>query len=52
MNKTCYTIRNAKANEFEEMGKLMVRVYSQLEGFSREGEQPAYYKMLLNITIK
>ncbi len=27
----------------------MVLVYSQLEGFPTESEQPAYYKMLLNI---
>ncbi|MCD0475427.1 GNAT family N-acetyltransferase [Flavobacterium sp. EDS] len=44
-----HTIRNAKANEFEEIGKLMVLVYSQLEGFPKESEQPNYYKMLANI---
>ena len=49
MNKQEYTIRNAKPNEFEEVGKLMVRVYSQLEGFPKETEQPDYYKMLANI---
>lgn len=27
----------------------MVRVYSQLEGFPKETEQPEYYKMLANI---
>ena len=27
----------------------MVRVYSRLEGFPKEAEQPAYYEMLLNI---
>lgn len=27
----------------------MVKVYSQLEGFPKEAEQPAYYKMLANI---
>ncbi|KIC01061.1 acetyltransferase [Flavobacterium sp. JRM] len=49
MNNQEYTIRNAKANEFEEIGKLMVLVYSQLEGFPKESEQPNYYKMLANI---
>ena len=49
MSKQEYTIRNAKPNEFEETGKLMVRVYSQLEGFPKETEQPDYYKMLSNI---
>jgi len=27
----------------------MVQVYSQLEGFPNESEQPQYYKMLANI---
>jgi len=49
MNKQEYKIRNAKPEEFEEIGKLMVRVYSQLEGFPKESEQPDYYKMLSNI---
>lgn len=44
-----YTIRNATPEEFEEIGKLMVNVYSQLEGFPKPDEQPAYYKMLANI---
>ncbi|TDE27283.1 GNAT family N-acetyltransferase [Flavobacterium ranwuense] len=44
-----YTIRNAKLNEFKEIGKLMVAVYSQLEGFPTASEQPNYYKMLANI---
>lgn len=49
MTNQKHTIRNAKANEFEEIGKLMVQVYSQLEGFPKESEQPNYYKMLANI---
>ena len=49
MIKQEYTIRNAKPGEFEEIGKLMVMVYSQLEGFPKEFEQPAYYDMLANI---
>jgi GNAT superfamily N-acetyltransferase len=44
-----YTIRNAKPYEFEEIGKLMVKVYSLLEGFPKESEQPDYYKMLVNV---
>ena len=42
-------IRNAKPEEFEEIGNLMVQVYSQLEGFPKQDEQPAYYTMLANI---
>lgn len=44
-----YNIRNATPDEFEEIGKLMVAVYSQLAGFPTPDEQPAYYKMLANI---
>jgi len=49
MYKPEYLIRKAASGEFEEIGKLMVRVYSQLDGFPRESEQPEYYKMLANI---
>lgn len=44
-----YKVRNAFPGEFPEIGKLMVQVYSQLEGFPKETEQPEYYKMLLNV---
>ena len=44
-----YTIRNAKPREFTEIGKLMVQVYAELEGFPKQDEQPAYYEMLANI---
>ncbi|NOQ24831.1 MAG: GNAT family N-acetyltransferase [Bacteroidales bacterium] len=49
MSEQKYTIRNARPNEFAEIGKLMVKVYSQLEGFPKESEQPKYYEMLANI---
>jgi GNAT superfamily N-acetyltransferase len=49
MTKQAYTIRNANPSEFETIGKLLVQVYSQLEGFPKESEQPNYYKMLANI---
>lgn len=44
-----YYIRNANPLEFEEIGNLLIRVYSQLGGFPKESEQPAYYNMLANI---
>lgn len=44
-----YTVRNADPVEFYEVGKLMVRVYSQLAGFPKESEQPDYYRMLANV---
>jgi len=49
MIKQEYTVRNALPREFEKIGKLMVDVYSQLDGFPKESEQPNYYKMLANI---
>ena len=44
-----YIVREAVPDEFLEIGKLMVSVYSQLEGFPTKEEQPDYYKMLANI---
>jgi GNAT superfamily N-acetyltransferase len=49
MMKQEFTVRNAETEEFPEIGKLMVRVYSQLEGFPKASEQPDYYSMLTNI---
>ncbi|MBC5772457.1 GNAT family N-acetyltransferase [Pontibacter sp. KCTC 32443] len=49
MTQSLYTIRNAHPSEFAAIGKLMVQVYSQLEGFPKEEEQPAYYNLLYNI---
>jgi GNAT superfamily N-acetyltransferase len=49
MSTRGFLIRKAKASEFEAIGQLMVRVYSALEGFPKEAEQPGYYKMLAHI---
>ena len=49
MSKQEYTVKNAIPAEFEEIGSLMIQVYSQLEGFPKESEQPNYYKMLANV---
>lgn len=46
MSKQEYTVRNAQPSEFAEIGKLIVRVFSQLNGFPKQTEQPNYYKML------
>src|SRR5258705_10143520 len=37
------------ADEFQEIGKLMVRVYSEIDGFPKQAEHRAYYEMLLHI---
>lgn len=43
------TIREATGEELEALGRLLVRVYSSLEGFPTEEEQPRYYERLANI---
>jgi len=37
--------------EFEETDKLLLKVYSQLEGFPKESEMPDYYKMLAKVGL-
>lgn len=49
MSKQIYLIRNARAAEFGAVGKLMVQVYSELDGFPKESEQPGYFLMLAKI---
>ena len=44
-----YIVRNARPFEFEEIGKLMVDVYSSLDGFPKPHEQPDYYRLLANV---
>ncbi|MCG2611716.1 GNAT family N-acetyltransferase [Flavobacterium sp. SM15] len=44
-----YTIRNARPEEFEAIGQLMVKVYSALEGFPKPHEHPKYFEMLANV---
>ncbi|PLX23543.1 MAG: GNAT family N-acetyltransferase [Marinilabiliales bacterium] len=49
MDSSDFVVRNAYSEEFEEIGSLLVQVYSQLEGFPTAMEQPDYYRMLANI---
>lgn len=49
MSQQHYTIRKAKPTEFDAIGKLMVRVYSDLEGFPTAVQQPDYYQMLSTV---
>ncbi len=42
-------IREIRKEECELLGQLMVVVYSRLEGFPTQAEQPGYYEMLANI---
>lgn len=49
MNTSAYVVRNAHPSEFKEIGKLLIQVYSELDGFPKEKEQPKYYQMLKNV---
>lgn len=42
-------IREARPEEFEPLGHLLVDVYTRLEGFPGPDEQPRYYALLANI---
>lgn len=44
-----WIVRNAKPEEFESIGKLMVHAYSTLNGFLKVEEHPNYYRTLANI---
>ncbi|MCO6146562.1 GNAT family N-acetyltransferase [Flavobacterium sp. NRK1] len=44
-----YSIRKADSSEYATIGKLLVSVYSQLEGFPKKDDQPEYYHTLANI---
>lgn len=49
MNMTEFTIEIAQTDDFDRIGKLLVRVYSSLDGFPKPDEQPHYYRMLLHV---
>ncbi len=42
-------IREIEPVEYTQLGRLMVEVYSRLEGFPTQVEQPKYYEMLRNV---
>jgi Transcriptional regulators len=42
-------IRKADPQDYPAIGKLMVDVYSHLEGFPKPNEQPAYYEFLRRV---
>jgi ribosomal protein S18 acetylase RimI-like enzyme len=43
------TIRDARPDEFDALGRLLVEVYSTLDGFPTPAEQPHYYELLANV---
>ena len=42
-------IRKAEPEEHQQIGQIMVQVYSSLPGFPKPAEQPAYYHKLKNV---
>ncbi|HEY0744109.1 MAG TPA: GNAT family N-acetyltransferase [Chryseosolibacter sp.] len=46
---TQISIRTAQPSEYAHIGQLMVKAYSQLEGFITPAEHPGYYNMMANI---
>lgn len=48
-NLANYTIRDAHSSEFPAIGKLTVEVYSKLDGFPSQEDNPEYYQRLSNI---
>lgn len=44
-----FTLREAGPDDHPFLGRLMVAVYSGLEGFPKPAEQPRYYEMLTHI---
>jgi len=51
MAKEKIIIKTADSEEFEAIGNLMVSVYSQLDGFPKQSDQPEYYKLLQNVGV-
>jgi len=49
VNKSKILVRNAISKEFQEIGSLLVNVYSKLDGFPTPIDQPKYYESLKNI---
>ena len=42
-------VRDVRPAEFDALGRLMVEVYSGLDGFPKPADQPRYYEMLAGI---
>lgn len=45
----CLSIRDALPEELDALGRLLIEVYSTLEGFPTPAEQPNYYAMLADV---
>ena len=47
-----FTIRQARADEYDALGKLLVGAYAALPGMPLPAEQPDYYAMLENVAAR
>ncbi len=47
-----FTIRQARADEYAALGKLLVSAYAALPGMPSPAEQPDYYAMLENVAAR
>lgn len=43
-----FSIRDLRPNEFDALGRLLVEIYSNLDGFPTPEQQPRYYQLLAN----
>lgn len=48
-NHAPLTIRDARLDEFDALGRLLVGVYAALDGFPTPAEQPRYYELIANV---
>ena len=46
-----YSIRNVRTGELPAVGNLMVKAYSNLDGFPKESELPDYFELLRNVGV-
>jgi GNAT superfamily N-acetyltransferase len=46
---TTLKIREIQRNEYKSLGRLMIDIYSRLDGFPSQVEQPEYYETLARI---
>lgn len=44
-----FSIRDVRNGDYRKLGELMVEVYSSLDGFPSQSEQPDYYRMLMDV---
>src|ERR1700743_1136609 len=46
------TVRPVRAEEYDALGRLLVKAYAALPGMPQPNEQPDYYAMLANVAAR